>query len=319
MKAVCTTNGDAQLQAFASAECSGEPISVYSLSSAANITLGACTRNSFSSSSSGSSSSSSSSSSTFTKYSCYGERVAPFSPMAALASKSCAGAALPSTESSISLSCFSGAVNISSPENSAVMPFSSPDMKVCIALTGKMNGHLVRYYAGAPSIDAAASMTLAFSEAADVTMCTSNRCNNPTSDKCATAGGVLPVLSPFVCGSAPASGVPPSAATAPIACYNNIRSTSLSLQATPVSGLCIAGTHRCQGAGDTFPTCDGKAAGTTVRMYSDVNTLIEVMGSGAASGYQSMIGTYFSGAVATSGSLMRVGFDAVVLCNTAGW
>ncbi len=148
-------------------------------------------------------------------------------------------------------------------------------------------------------------------------MCTSSNCNSPASDACATGGGALPALTSPVCGGAPVSGVPPSAAAAPIACFNNVN-TTLALQATPAGGLCIAFTHAClESTLYRVPGCNGKAVGTAVRVYSGVNTLISALGV-AAPALQSITGLYYGGVLLSSGSPYRT-MDSVVLCNTAGW
>ena len=199
------------------------------------------------------------------------------------------------------------------------MPYTSSDMLVCMALTGRMNGHLVRYYAGAPSIEQAAMAASFFSGATDIIMCTSSKCNSPASDACATGGGALPALTSPVCGGAPASGVPPSAAAAPIACYNNVN-TTLALQATPAGSLCIAFTHTCQHPTmDPVPGCSWKAVGTAVRVYSDVNTLSSALGAFAPM-LQNITAIFYAGYFLSPGAAPRAQYiDLLVMCNTAGW
>ena len=183
-----------------------------------------------------------------------------------------------------------------------------------------MNGHLVRYYGGAPSIEQAAlTLAVGLSGSTDIIMCTSSNCNSPASDACATGGGALPALTSPVCGGAPASGVPPSAAAAPIACFNNVNAT-LALQATPAGGLCIAFTHTCQHPTmDPVPGCSGKAVGTPVRVYSDVNTLSSALGA-VAPMLQNITASYYAGYLLPPGAAPRaLYFDSLVMCSTKEW
>lgn len=306
MKAVCTTGGGAEARYYSNTACSGNAI--YTSPLPVNSTCGRTPGDG---------------SSSYSTISCYGEAVAPFSYATALAGKTCGGASIPTTASSTALTCFSGVVNASSPEMGMVSPSTSngASMAVCFAVTGRMNGHLVRYYGGAPTIEAAATSLSSsmFTDATDIIVCTSSKCNSPALDACATAGGALPALTSPICGGAPASGAPPAAAAAPVACFNNVNAT-LALQATPAGSLCIAFTHACQHpTADPVPGCNGKAAGTAVRVYSDVNTLANTLGA-AASMLQDITAMFYGGSFLPSGSPYRTQYlDSLVVCNTKEW
>ena len=131
-------------------------------------------------------------------------------------------------------------------------------------------------------------------------------------DACAIAALTSPV-----CGGAPASGALPPAAAAPIACFSNLNSAvAPALQTAATSGLCVAATHRCQGAGDPFPSCGGKAAGNVVRVYSDYAAL----NASYAAMFPALAEYYYSGWLTTPDSVSRtVYIDALLVCNTEGW
>ena len=181
---VCTTGGGAQMWSFSSADCSGDVGNFYDLGRA-------YLNNSFCSPSSSSGS---------FKYACFGAEVAPWS----YASKTCAGSSLPTSAASTGISCFTGQSNASSLTGSVSSTNFTTSMygvqvgfKVCVAATGKLNGHTVRNYLGASSIDDANTLVAGLYNIADVTMCTSNNCNSPTKDACTTYNGVLPALTPL--------------------------------------------------------------------------------------------------------------------------
>jgi hypothetical protein len=80
----------------------------------------------------------------------------------------------------------------------------------------------------------------------------------------------------------------------------------------------VALTRRCKGANDGLSTCAGKAAGTAVRVYSDVNTLTAALGISAATAMGDIAGLY-QGVLLSPNHSIRADFDGLVLCNTAGW
>ena len=292
-KAVCTTDGGAQMWYYTNSGCTGNADSYTSLSSA-GLTLSACTASGTSSS----------------QILCYGAQVAPFS----FASRTCGGSSLPTSVSSASLTCFTGAVNASSFANSAVYPTDAGGgFKLCVALTGRMNGNLVRYYYGAQSLEALNQFAAGqFTGVVDVSACTTNKCNNPATDACATNNGALPVLSSMLCGGAPASGVPPTPSGSNIKCFNNINAPSTALQTAASGNLCVTLTHLCQ-ASDPFPNCAGKA-GTAVRVYSDVATITTFIGFTL----QHMYSFGASGALFSSSYPARATMNDLSLCNTEG-
>jgi len=194
------------------------------------------------------------------------------------------------------------------------------DFKVCFAASGFSNGLPARYYYGAGSlIEAASTMYGLLTNVTDVIACTSNKCNSPALDACATAGGALPALTSPICGGVPASGAPPSPATTAINCYNNVNLTAPALQTTPAGALCVALTRRCVGVSD--PLCPGKAAGTVMRLYTDVNTLIAAIGGpSAAADYSITVGNLFqAGFLTIPDHPIRSSINDLFLCNTAGW
>ena len=241
----------------------------------------------------------------------------------------CAGTTLPTTVSSTNLTCYlgspvtaagNGAVSAPSTVQVSATSYGPADFKVCFAASGFSNGLPARLYYGAGSLIQASSMIYGqLTNVTDVIACTSNKCNSPISDACATAGGMLPTLTSPLCGGLSASGAPPSPATTGIACYNNANSTALALQATPVGNLCVALTRRCEGVSD--PLCRGKAAGTVMRLYTDVNTLIAAIGGpSAATSYSTTVGNLFQGALMTTPDHpFRGSINDLLLCNTAGW
>ena len=312
---VCTTGGGVQVRVYGSSDCSGEIIGARDipyLQIWGGRALGECYHID----------------TEFSQLTCYGPTVAPWSPP--LPSKTCANAVLPSTVSSTNLTCFQGFANaagnssVSAPSTILGPTGSAPAafFKVCLAATGTLGGKTVRGYTGAESIEQATSIiSNALLSVSDVIMCTSNNCNSPASDACASAGGALPALTSPICGGAPSGGAAPTAAASPIACFNNVENNVTALQSAPASGLCIALTHRCQGAGDLVPNCNGKAVGTVVRVYSDVATLSSAMGPSGATLMQQVVGAFYSGTPLMSSNyyLRTTAADDLYICNTAGW
>jgi hypothetical protein len=232
----------------------------------------------------------------------------------------CAGSTLPSAASTADLACFLG-FHSTAGNSSIIAPsmvtsaagYVPANFKMCFAATGRMNGKLTRAYYGAGSIEQASNLVNSvLTNVTDFFACTTQKCNSPAADACATAGGTLSALTSPVCG-APES--PPPAANA-IACYTNLNATSPILQTTPVSLLCVALTHRCQGAGDPIPTCNGKAAGAVVRVYGDSNTLSDAFGGAA---FRKDAGDFYGGALTSADYFIRSAMDALFLCNSAGW
>jgi hypothetical protein len=322
VKAACTTSGSAQVEYYSTATCSGSPIYFYDFSSS-STPIGACQSSGYGSQGES------------YKYSCYGTG-APFSLLAALSGKTCGGAPLPSSASLSGISCYSGIVaagggRVYEHPSTMIGPSGTPiTFKVCGAVTGTVDGSMnmsgmivgqrVRMYFPILNLDSVnlRSVTMGFSDVTDVTMCTSNKCNSPATDACATAGGALPALTSPVCGGAPTSSVPLSVTAAPISCFNNVNAP-LALQAAPVGGLCVALTRLCKGANDTLPNCAGRSAGTAVRVYSDVNTLLITLGSAAANALFSTFAEFYRGMLMTHGSSILADLSELTLCNAAGW
>lgn len=295
-KVVCTTGGGAQFLTYTNADCSGDIFRVEQAEAVLNTTLGTCARDRWSST-------------TSVISSCYGALLAP---LALPSLKTCAGstATLPSLPvSSAGLECFTGDVNLTSTLGSYVYPMTAAGFQLCVAFTLSINGNSVRAYSGASSLDFLRS----FVSLTNLFVCNTSKCNSPAMDACATAALASPV-----CGGAPANGTLPPSAAAPIACFSNLNSsTAPALQTTPASGLCVAFTHRCQGASDPIPNCGGKAAGFVVRIYSDATAAAGALRVDPATS-QTMAGHFYSGGLATS-VYRSTYLDALFICNTAGW
>jgi hypothetical protein len=187
-----------------------------------------------------------------------------------------------------------------------------------------MNGDLVRLYYGVQSLEALNQFAAVFTGVVDVSACTTNKCNNPATDACATNNGALPVLSSMLCGGAPASGVPPTPSGSNIKCFNNINAPSTALQTAASGNLCVTLTHLCQ-ASDPFPNCAGKV-GTAVRVYSDVATITTFIGSEVAAqigssevaSFTFLLHKAYSGFFSSSSYPARATMNDLSLCNTEG-
>ena len=237
-----------------------------------------------------------------------------------LAGKTCGGSSLPSTEAPSPITCFYGAVNGSAPYSYAQPRLHSsftngePHPRVCGAYTITTDGKAARFYGGLPSLSSVSSVPASIS---DIVLCTTDKCNNPTADACATANGVLPVLSSMLCGGAPTSGVPPTPASSNIKCFNNINASSTTLQTAASGNLCATLTHLCQ-VDDPFPSCAGQV-GNAVRVYSDVATLAAIGAFQSSFGdIGSIVPIMYAGYLFSSNYPARTLVNDLSLCNTEG-
>ena len=168
-------------------------------------------------------------------------------------------------------------------------------------------GATARVYGATPGLLSLASLVSTLN-GVDLVTCTTDRCNNPTTDPCALPSTTT-LYGSIMCGAFPTAVPRPS--TFDIPCLVSAADGGVALQqtATPDNRYCVSITYSCSATEVSAgaPQCSGRTAGKPFRTYSAAAPTFPITAVAAMSGF------YWP----TSNPLLGQ-YHEVLLCSTPG-